>query len=141
MTITKTSLAFFQQFSPSVKAGTYIFLTPTYITLTKAVEAFADGFLAVNAKYTPKNGGLSEQFDRNTGVPTSAMDLTWSYASALTVFNARKGVSSASWGAKGLTVPSGKCQGNPGPTVQVTFNVIATTQSGGMYISSKGTRL
>lgn len=129
LTVTSTSLAFFRQFLPSVTAGTYTSSTPTFITLTSAVRTFADGFLAINAKHTPANGGLAEQFDRNNGSPLSAVDLTWSYASALTAFAAREGVVPASWGAQGLVVPS-VCNKNVGPTVQVTFNVVATTQFG-----------
>jgi glucoamylase len=128
LTVTSTSLAFFRQFAPSVAAGTFASTTSTFTTITSAVKTFADGFLAINAKFTPSNGGLSEQFDKATGAPLSAADLTWSYASALTVFAARKGTVPASWGAQGLTVPSGTC--GRGPTVQVTFNVVATTQFG-----------
>jgi glucoamylase len=131
LTVTSTSLAFFRQFAPSVAAGTFASTTSTFTTITSAVKTFADGFLAINAKFTPSNGGLSEQFDKATGAPLSAADLTWSYASALTVFAARKGTVPASWGAQGLTVPSGTC--GRGPTVQVTFNVVATTQFGGMF--------
>ena len=102
----------------------------TYTTLTAAIKAFADGFVAVNAKYTPANGGLSEQYDKSSGAPTSAVDLTWSYASALTAFAARGGFASPGWGAQGLTVPS-TCSGSSGATVAVTFNVQATTVFGG----------
>ncbi|KAF5315001.1 hypothetical protein D9619_007127 [Psilocybe cf. subviscida] len=128
LTVTSTSLAFFRQFAPSVAAGTFASTTSTFTTITGAVKTFADGFLAINAKFTPSNGGLSEQFDKGTGSPLSAADLTWSYASALTVFAARKGTVPASWGANGLAVPSGTCGG--GPTIQATFNVVATTQFG-----------
>lgn len=134
LTVTNTSLAFFSQFLSSVTAGTYASSTPTFITLTSAVQTFADGFLAINAKYTPTNGGLSEQFDKKNGSPLSAVDLTWSYASALTAFAAREGIVPPSWGAQGLVVPS-VCNKNPGPTVQVTFNVVATTQLGGLSLS------
>ena len=99
------------------------------------MKTFADGFVAINAKYTPADGGLAEQFDRNTGSPLSARDLTWSYASALTAFSARKGITPASWGAKGVVIPS-VCLSNPGPQVQVTFNVVAYTQLGGMFYAS-----
>ena len=58
--------------------------------------------------------------------------MTWSYASALTAFSARRGTVPASWGANGLVVPP-TCSANLGPTVQVTFNVAATTQFGGAY--------
>lgn len=133
LTVTKTSLAFFRQFTPSVTTGTYRSSSSTYTALTRAIKTFADGFIAINAKYTPANGALSEQFDRNTGAPTSASDLTWSYAASLTAFAARRGVVSASWGAKGLKIPT-VCKPNPGPTVQATFNVIATTEVGGTSI-------
>lgn len=62
----------------------------------------------------------------------SAVDLTWSYASTLTAFAARNGALPDSWGANGLLVPS-TCSSNPGPTVQVTFNVYAATEYGGAY--------
>ncbi|KAJ7486155.1 glycoside hydrolase family 15 protein [Mycena galericulata] len=128
--VTETSLAFFQQFSSSVAVGTYASSTSTYTTLTSAVKTFADGFLAIHAEYTPSGGGLAEQFDRNTGAPLSAADLTWSYAAALTVFSARAGTVPLSWGAKGLTVPTTCETGPPAPTAAVTFNVDATTVEG-----------
>jgi glucoamylase len=134
LAITSTSLPFFQQFSSGVTAGTYASSSSTYQTLTSAIKTFADGFVAINAKYTPSNGGLSEQYSKSNGAPTSAVDLTWSYASALTAFGARGGLSSPSWGAKGLTVPatcSSNSGGGSGDTVAVTFNVQATTVWGG----------
>ena len=133
--VTDTSLAFFRQFDSSVTTGTYKSSSSTYSSLTSAIKDFADGFLEINAKYTPSNGGLSEQFDKNSGSPLSAADLTWSYASALTAFAARSGKTYASWGASGLTVPQ-QCSGNAGPTVSVTFNVQATTVPGeNIYIT------
>ena len=131
LTVTSTSLPFFQQFSSGVAVGTYTSSTSTFQTLTSAIKNFADGFVAINAKYTPSNGGLSEQYSKSDGTPTSAVDLTWSYASALTVFAARGGFSSPSWGAQGLTVPTTCSAGSGGATVAVTFNVQATTVFGG----------
>lgn len=129
--MTSTSLAFFQDLVPSIQPGTFSSSTSTFATLIASVKAYADGFVSVHAKFTPSNGGLSEQFDRNTGSPISAADLTWSYAAALTGFNARSNAAKTkSWGAKGLSVPS-TCVGNAGPTVQVTFDVQATTFFGG----------
>ncbi|KAI1794907.1 glucoamylase [Ganoderma leucocontextum] len=139
--VTATSLTFFQQFDSSVTAGTYDSSSSTYSSLTSAIKNFADGFLEINAKYTPSNGGLSEQFDKNSGSPLSAADLTWSYASALTVFAARSGKTYASWGASGLTIPT-QCNGNAGPTVSVTFNVQATTVLGeNIYITGNAAAL
>lgn len=134
LNVTSISLPFFQLFSSSVTVGTYASTTTTYTTLTSGIKTYADGFLAVVAKYTPSNGGLSEQYDKATGAPLSAVDLTWSYAAALTAFNARSGGVPAGWGAQGLTVPSTCSTGGGsggGSTVAVTFNVVATTVYGG----------
>ncbi|ETW81510.1 glycoside hydrolase family 15 protein [Heterobasidion irregulare TC 32-1] len=142
LNVTSTSLAFFQQFSSGVTAGSYASSTSTYTTLTAAVKTFADGFVAEVAQYTPSNGGLAEQYSRSSGSPLSAVDLTWSYASALTVFDARAGVIAPSWGAAGLVVPSscstssGGSSGGSSGTVAVTFNVQATTVYGeNIYIT------
>jgi len=135
LAVTSTSLPFFQQFSSSVAVGTYSSSSPTFSTLTNAIQSFADGFVAINAKYTPSGGGLAEQFSNSNGSPISAVDLTWSYASALTVFAARSGYASPGWGASGLQIPT-TCSGNAGPTVSVTFNVQATTVYGeNIYIT------
>ncbi|KAG1825018.1 glycoside hydrolase family 15 protein [Suillus variegatus] len=123
------SFPFFQQFDASIKPGTYSSSTPTYSTLTTAIKNFADGFVATAAKYTPSGGGLAEQYTRSDGTPTSAFDLTWSYASALTAFNARAGKTSASWGAAGLSV-SPACSTSKASTVPVIFNVNVTTVVG-----------
>ena len=130
ITVTPTSLAFFRQFIPNLTTGLYTAATPTYATLIRSIKEFADGFVLVNAKYTPSDGSLAEQYNRDAGYPLSAKDLTWSYASALTAFAARDGYRPASWGAKKLTVPS-VCGTNPGPTASVTFNIKATTEWGG----------
>jgi len=127
--VTDISLAFFRQFAPSIAAGTYDLSTPQYSQLTSAIETFADGFVEVAAKYTPPDGGLSEQFQNKTGAPLSAADLTWSYASVLTAGDSRAGVVPVSWGAKGLIVPP-TCTPNPGPQVSVAFEVLAYTQFG-----------
>ena len=126
ITVTDTSLAFFHQFIPELAVGSYESSTTTYSTLITAIKNFADGFVLINAKYTPPDGGLAEQYNRHNGSPLSARDLTWSYASALTAFAARDGFKPPSWGAAGLMVPL-VCTANPGPTVSVTFNVRVTT--------------
>ncbi|KAF9242642.1 glycoside hydrolase family 15 protein [Melanogaster broomeanus] len=127
--VTSTSLGFFQQFDTSLTIGTYSSSSSTYTSLVSAIRSFADGFVAIGAEYTPSGGGLAEQYSRDTGAPLSAVDLTWSYASALTVFAARSGTTSASWGAKGLTVSS-SCLTSNGATVSVEFNVNADTVLG-----------
>ena len=128
--VTTTSLAFFRQFVHDLDPGTYSAASPTYYILANAIKKFADGFVLINSKYTPSDGGLAEQYTRFDGSPTSAKDLTWSYASALTAFAARDGYVPLPWGAAGLVVPS-VCVSNPGPTISVEFSVRAPTIPGG----------
>lgn len=132
LTVTSTSLGFFQQFNTSLATGTYTASSSIFTSLTNAIRNFADGFIAIAAQYTPSGGALSEQYSRSNGAPLSAIDLTWSYASALTVFAARAGQTPASWGAQGLSVPS-SCLTSNAPTVSVAFNVNATTILGGAW--------
>jgi len=127
--VTDTSLGFFSQFLTGIAPGTYLSNSSQYSKLTSAIKAFADGFVQIAASYTPSDGGLAEQFDKSTGHPLSAADLTWSYASVLTANDSCAGVKPAGWGAKGLVVPS-VCLSNPGPQVFITFNVNATTHFG-----------
>ena len=128
--VTATSLPFFSQFISAITTGSYPASSSTYSTLLSSIKTFADGFVLVNAEYTPTDGGLAEQYTRDNGSPLSAKDLTWSYASALTAFAARGGFTPETWGAAGLTVPS-VCVPNPGPTVGVLFTVNAPTEFGG----------
>lgn len=135
LNITSTSLSFFQTFSPGATIGTYTSSTSIYSTLTTAIKTYADDFIQVVATYTPSGGGLAEQYSKSDGSPLSAADLTWSYASAITAFQARSGTVPASWGASGLIVPD-TCQTGGGTTVAVTFNVQATTIFGeNIYIA------
>ena len=135
--VTATSLPFFRQFSSNIATGTYASSSSEFTTLTNAIKNFADGFIEVNAKYTPADGGLAEQYDRNSGAPASAVDLTWSYASALTAFAARDGFAAPSWGAAQSKLPA-TC--SSGATVPVTFNVDATTQWGGESCMTRSCR-
>ncbi|KAI6151403.1 glycoside hydrolase family 15 protein [Pisolithus thermaeus] len=125
MNVTDVSLDFFRMFDVSVSTGTYTTSSSTYGTLMRAIQAFADGFIAINANYTPTDGSLAEQYSRTNGTPVSAKDLTWSYASALTAFAALEGQAPVTWGAQALLVPS-TCYS----PVSVTFNVNATTVFG-----------
>ena len=98
ITITDTSLAFFQDFESSVTAGTYASSSSTYSTLYNAVQAYADGYVNIVATYAQANGSLAEQFSKSNGEPLSAYDLTWSYAAFLTCAARRAGVVPYSWG-------------------------------------------
>ncbi|KAL9108191.1 MAG: hypothetical protein Q9227_007046 [Pyrenula ochraceoflavens] len=107
LTVDSTSQKFFADFMPNVTTGTYSSDSTTYCDLTSAIKDYADGYMEIIQTYTPDDGSLTEQFDRNTGTPLSAIDLTWSYASFLTAIARRDGVEPASWGESGAnTVPS-----------------------------------
>ncbi|KAF3359549.1 hypothetical protein VdG1_02104 [Verticillium dahliae VDG1] len=97
ITVTEVSLSFFQPHLPSITTGTYDNQTSAYASLTDAILTYADGFVKVVANFTPVDGTLDEQFDRNTGEPLSARDLTWSYASFLTAIRRRAGLESPGW--------------------------------------------
>jgi hypothetical protein len=130
--VTSTSLDFFRQFAPGISPGTYPSKSSEFPQLTSTIKTFADGFVEIAAKYTPSDGGLAEQFNKSTGLPASAADLTWSYASVLTAAAAHAGTIPASWGAEGLIVPT-TCFPNPGFQIVVTFNMQTTTQPGGTF--------
>ena len=50
----------FQQFLPSTKPRVHPPSARTYTVLIRAIRQPADGFLAINARYTPEGGSLSE---------------------------------------------------------------------------------
>ena len=141
--VTAVSQPFFDLFSPGIQPGNISSSSAAFDSLTTSIKNYADSFVAVVAKYTSSNGGLSEQYSRSDGSPVSALDLTWSYTALLTANGARNGVKPASWGASGLTAPStcsgggsgGGGGGGGGSTVPVTFNVDATTVFGGTSLN------
>jgi glucoamylase len=49
-----------------------------------------DAFLETVRAFTPPSGDMSEQFDQNTGVQTSAKHLAWSYAAFISCVAARR---------------------------------------------------
>ncbi|GFF68193.1 glucoamylase [Aspergillus lentulus] len=107
LTITQTSLAFFRDFSSTVEPRTYKSNTPAYKSLTEYIRTYADNFFFLVEQYTPSNGSLAEQYDRNTGVPLSANDLTWSYAAFLSTLQRRLNIMPGSWGSSSAnTVPT-----------------------------------
>nr|AAA33386.1 glucoamylase [Trichocladium griseum] len=99
ITVTSVSLPFFRDLVSSVSTGTYSKSSSTFTNIVNAVKAYADGFIEVAAKYTPSNGALAEQYDRNTGKPDSAADLTWSYSAFLSAIDRRAGLVPPSWRA------------------------------------------
>ncbi|KAL4878216.1 Six-hairpin glycosidase-like protein [Aspergillus karnatakaensis] len=101
VTVTQTSLQFFQALHPSIVPGWYPSSMETYHQLLDAVRTYADGFVRIVKTYASINGSLSEQFSRFDGSPQSAHDLAWSYASLLTVSRRRNGTTPLPWGRPG----------------------------------------
>ncbi|KAI0425531.1 carbohydrate-binding module family 20 protein [Xylaria sp. FL1042] len=152
LTIDETSLAFFQDIYPAAKAKTYTSWAQfiEFTRILNAVTDYADSFIAVLQKYTPADGSLSEQFNKTSPFnPTSADDLTWSYAAFVTMAERRAGQYPPSWvPAKGSTAlpkqcTSGSTKGRYAPataagapnvtatcTANVRFEVNATTYYG-----------
>lgn len=142
ITVNSVSLSFFTDLVSGVTAGTYKNDTETYMNIVSAVETYADGFVAVVQEYTPSNGAMSEQYDRNNGSPLSASDLTWSYAAFLTATERRDGVVPPSWGEPDAnTVPS-VCTSPPQCNSKIIFNARVTTVPGeDVYVVGSLTQL
>ncbi|EST04645.1 Glycoside hydrolase family 15 [Kalmanozyma brasiliensis GHG001] len=80
LSVTSTSLPFFQQFSSSTSTGTYSSSSNQFSTLTSGMKAMANGFVNIVNSHAWQNGSLNEEFNRNNGFNQGARDLTWSYA-------------------------------------------------------------
>ena len=111
VTVDGTSVAFFKDIYPNVKAEKYSSRNSEFIKIMDAVTAYADSYVAVAQNNTPADGSLSEQFDRVTGEPLSAIDLTWSYAAFVTMAQRRAGKYPASWGSNTAAAPPATCSG------------------------------
>lgn len=61
----------------------------------RALLRRGDSFMKTVRLHTPADGSLSEQFDRATGVQTSARHLTWSYAAFIAAAYERKEAAAA----------------------------------------------
>ncbi|KAF2733382.1 1, 4-alpha-D-glucan glucohydrolase [Polyplosphaeria fusca] len=171
ITITSVDLAFWQSIYPSAKVGTVKKLRGAtygksqFNKMLDAVLAFADSFVEVALAHTPADRRLAEQFSRENGTAVSARDLTWSYASFVTMHSARLSATTEypqnpSWGApKAPKVPAqcvvssvtgtyrpataaGAPEGAGGCTRIITFNLEASTFYGeNIYLSGNGSDL
>lgn len=98
--VDSTSLAFFKDLYPAAEVKTYKKCSKTgpFRQILDAVTAYADSFVSVVQQYTPSDGSLAEQFLKTApGSPTSAADLTWSYAAFLGMTHRREGHFPPSW--------------------------------------------
>ncbi|KAK4949728.1 hypothetical protein LTR10_011570 [Elasticomyces elasticus] len=97
LNVDSTNLGFLRDLSPHVTVGPYTGQSMTAIL--SIVTTYADGFVSAVQAHLPTNGSISEQFDHNTGISTSASKLTWSFASFVTMARRRAGHFPPSWGA------------------------------------------
>ncbi|KAK5161403.1 hypothetical protein LTS14_001199 [Recurvomyces mirabilis] len=92
ISISNVSKPFFDYFAPAAKlqvGQNYAYGSQKYNQAINGLNGWGDAFMRTVKYYTPSNGTLSEEFNRNTGVAQGAADLTWSYASVLTAAFAR----------------------------------------------------
>ncbi|PBP17413.1 putative Glucoamylase P [Diplocarpon rosae] len=160
--VDESSLAFFKDLYPAVTIRRYISgsANSPFAQIMDAVMAYADSFAAVAQKYTPADGALAEQFNRDTGVPLSAADLTWSYAAFVTMAKRRAGQYPPTWNTSRATSAPSTCTGTSTPGVyapataagapnvttscqiNIVFNVNASTYFGeNLYISGSSADL
>lgn len=150
ITVDSTSLSFFQDLLPSIKVGTYkqCKKTDPFRKILTAAAHYADSFVSVAQNYTPSTGALSEQFLKTPpGTPTSARDLTWSYAAFITMAERRAGQYPPSWvpspspslpstcspgSTKGVYAPA-TAAGAPNVTVGCTSTVLFAVNASTYY--------
>ncbi|CAM1508813.1 Fc.00g025520.m01.CDS01 [Cosmosporella sp. VM-42] len=121
--VNEVSLPFFRDLLPEISAGTYNKNTKSFKSIIKGVHSYADGFVALVQTYTPTDGSLAEQYDKETGSPKSAVHLTWSYASFLGVTERRKGIVPPPWGETSANKVPSICEPAPACDSTMTFNV------------------
>ena len=141
--VNSVSLPFFQDLVPKISAGTYRKNTKNFQAIINAAQTYADGFVAVVQKYTPSDGSLAEQFDKNTGSPKSAVHLTWSYAAFLSTAERRDGVLPVPWGEGGANQVPAVCEPVPACDTTVTFNVanVSVSSDEKVYVVGSVTQL
>jgi glucoamylase len=74
----------------TLAAAEFCFRAAQGTTSAPGLLARGDAFLETVRAYTPPSGELSEQFDQNSGVQTSAKQLAWSYAAFISCAAARR---------------------------------------------------
>lgn len=102
------SLPFFKEVYPLSFTGTFPARGGKYghfAKIIRAVRDYADKFVRVAKEYTPEDGSLAEQYSRDHGKPLSATDLTWSYASFITMARRREGAYPRSWNSSSAYLP------------------------------------
>ena len=92
ITVTVVSIPFWQYFAPQqeYKVGkSYNSSSNEFQNTIASLQGWGDAFMRRVKSQTPSDGSLTEEYDRTSGTPRGATDLTWSYASLLTASFAR----------------------------------------------------
>ncbi len=79
--VTSTSKSFWDYFAQeaSLQAGhSYAHGSSQFRIAVQALDGWGDAFMRTIKYYTPSDGHLTEEINRNTGDPQGAADLTWS---------------------------------------------------------------
>jgi glucoamylase len=90
--VSSITIPFWNYFAPgyAYKAGSNFRRgSAQYNNMMDSLKGWADAFMRRVKYHTPSDGHLAEEFNRNTGLPQGAADLTWSYASIITAGIAR----------------------------------------------------
>ncbi|KAG6007643.1 hypothetical protein E4U21_005724 [Claviceps maximensis] len=130
VSVDSVSLGFFRDVVPSIAVGNYPSGSATYAAILAAVSTYADGFVALVQEYTPRDGSLAEQFDKKSGLPRSAADLTWSYAAFVSMTKRRSGAVALSWGEPSSHVIPAVCSPAAACRSTMTFNIRVQTRFG-----------
>ena len=87
--VTPLNKAFYNSFLElNLSVGTIAITDAQFKTVIMALVGKGDAFIRRVMNHS-NNGALPEQFNRDTGIPQGARDLTWSYASIITANKAR----------------------------------------------------
>ncbi|KAJ4989102.1 glucoamylase [Stagonosporopsis vannaccii] len=93
LTISTISLPFYASLLASssldINEGTYGPNDALFHSIIERLSTVGDQFLSVVRKHVDTEGSMSEQFDKETGFMTGALDLTWSYGAFLQAVRAR----------------------------------------------------
>jgi glucoamylase len=76
----------------TLAAAEFCFRAAVGTTGAQGLISRGNAYLETVRRHTPPSGDLSEQFDQNSGVQTSARHLAWSYAAYISCIAARRAV-------------------------------------------------
>ncbi|PKS12239.1 hypothetical protein jhhlp_001539 [Lomentospora prolificans] len=107
--VTDVDVPFFHDFSHELQTGKHLNDSAEFAALMNSIANYADGFIDIVAEYIHPNGSIAEQYTRDTGTPTSARDLTWSYAAFLSAVARRDKQVPRSWLNAQVVTPPNKC--------------------------------